>query len=143
MSKSKGNPDSPTRGKELVHMSCAPSFLSGLPRGLASVLPVLELWEIWHNLANGRIETGIGAWADRRYNSFPLAWRRVSSHSCLQHHNFSWGCSKYWLLTCLHQSADETWYNLAAWKIEQRIRLELTVTILPILVPHRAGRQTP
>ena len=39
------------RGKGLVCVSSTTTFPRGLPKGLASVFPVLELWQPWHSLA--------------------------------------------------------------------------------------------
>lgn len=47
-------PDSPRGRKGLVHMSITPTFLRGLLRGLAFILPVLEFWQVWHSLAPWR-----------------------------------------------------------------------------------------
>lgn len=54
----------------LVHMYRAPTILRGLTRGLVSVLPILELWQVQHNLATwGRMS--IAAWTVKCYNSSP------------------------------------------------------------------------
>lgn len=42
------------RKEELVCTSSTPAFPRGLPRGMASVLQDLELWQVWHNLATCR-----------------------------------------------------------------------------------------
>lgn len=95
-------------GKELAHVSSNPTFPRGHPRGLASVLLVLE------------VVSGDGVWAARHHNSslwlsteqaneksfhcFPFSPGRQSWSMCpvVQ---FLWGYPKNWHVSCQSWSA--------------------------------------
>ena len=108
--------------KELIDVSNDPISLR-LPKDLISVLPVLELWWVWHSYSaapwvRAEMVVWIGRcqWSSPQLSTeqvdnttaacFPLGWEKVGL--CIQCHRFSRYCLKNWLLTCLSKNVNRS-----------------------------------